>query len=70
MKLVISSWQAHNGNVGEIIEKALEDGHIDKGDTVWYGADGSYIVDVWIDSEETGDCEYTDAGTVDEFLSE
>jgi hypothetical protein len=66
----IDSWTVYTGSISQIIAKAVESGEFDESDTVWRGADGSYIIgDVMqLDSEELDADLYTDAGTAGEYL--
>lgn len=58
----ISAWEAHTGNVCEILSEHPADAD------VWTAPDGSMAVgDLW--NEET-DVEYTHAGTVAEYLAD
>lgn len=69
----ISSWTAYTSSIYAEIEKLLASGSISNNDTVWAGSDGSYIIG---DAEDAGDAEeangteYTDAGSVAEFMTE
>ena len=70
MTQYISSWTAYTSSIYAEIEKLLASGSISNNDTVWAGSDGSYIIGYADDVEEADETEYTDAGSVAEFMTE
>ena len=68
----IDSWKAYTEGITSLIATALEAGDIESDDTVWGGADGSYVIGDVVDWAETEDIDadlYADRGTVAEYLA-
>lgn len=63
-----TAWEVHTKTIGALLEEALGSGEVKATDTVWQGPDGSYAVaETGADLEEEH-TEYTDSGTVAEYL--
>jgi hypothetical protein len=68
MSEYISSWERHTNGLTAKIRELLDAGHVSENDTVWVGPAGDAVVasdPAELDEEYA---EYTDAGTVAEYL--
>jgi len=68
MYTYIGDWEIYQSNITEIVRAAFEHGECEPKDVVWRGPSGDAIIasdPAELDEEYA---EYTDAGTVDEYL--
>lgn len=67
----LSAWQAYTGSVYQWLRDLCIAGDVDANSTVWAGANGAYAVGDDYDPEDfEDDTEYTDSGTVGDWLSQ
>lgn len=65
----LTAWEAYIGNIFDWLKELLGSGNADENDTVWLGDDGSYIISDWIEDPDELHTDYTDKGTVAEWLA-
>lgn len=68
MSSYISSWEIHTNGLASKIQEMLDRGEISENDIVWRGPGGDVVIannPAELDEEYA---EYTDEGTVDEYL--
>lgn len=69
--MYISEWQAYTDGVDIVLHNAVEVGEVDVNDIVWQGPSGDYFVGQPLTAEEEeAYAEYSDAGSVREYLHE
>jgi len=66
----ISSWTAHTSGIRSELDSGLAAGEIKTSDIVWAGPSGDYVIASDPAELDEDYADYTDAGTVDEYLHE
>lgn len=68
--MYISAEKADTNGIAKVLEDALSDGHIEANDIVWQGPSGDYFVAASPAGLDGDYAEYSDGGTVTEFIHE
>ena len=66
----LSAWEIHTKGLGQLVEQAVQANEVNRSDIVWRGPGGDAVI-----CDHPGDLdnseeymEYTDSGTVEEYL--
>ena len=64
--MYLSPWRIYTSKLSKLLEDAVENGVIDRKDTVFQGPDGSLVIGSEADDSQYS--EYSDAGIVKEYI--
>jgi hypothetical protein len=66
--MYISAWKIHKEGIRNILDRAVDDGKVSKGNIVWYGPSGDVVVANDPASLDEQYADYTNEGLVSKYL--